>query len=152
MWRAAGEARKWIVPAMSATWPSRFVIVAASNVSRRSVVSRPFEGFSLNRSVLLPHVWAVLGTSSLQDACYLRGSPLKWSVLPLRFHGENGQHRRFSHEMAAAAERGSPGAPSSSIPTGEVNCPGSGRNPPRSTCLAFDTTGGGQVALGTPYV
>src|SRR5215216_1472846 len=34
--------------------------------------------------------------------------------------------------------------------TGEVNCPGSGRNPPRSTCLAFDTTGGGQVALGTP--
>src|SRR5215218_9096555 len=39
---------------------------------------------------------------------------------------------------------------SPSTPTGEVNGPGSGRNPPRSTCLAFDTTGGGQVAPGTP--
>src|SRR5215211_2133734 len=47
-----------------------------------------------------------------------------------------------------AAERGSagtgwlagrpvrpPGAPSASTPTGEVNCPGSGRNPPRSTMV-----------------
>jgi hypothetical protein len=70
--------------------------------------------------------------------------------------------------MAAAAERGSPripglagdrvarraagappGAPApSTTPTGEANRPGSGRNPPRSTCLAFDTTGGcGQMAL-----
>ncbi len=43
MWRAAGEARKWIVPAISATWPSRFVIVAASNVSRRWLVSLPWK-------------------------------------------------------------------------------------------------------------
>jgi hypothetical protein len=103
-------------------------------------------------------------TSSLQGACHLRGSPVKWSVLPLRFHGENRQHRRFSHEMAAA-ERGSAGTGwlagdrmrhrvrrRRPPRPGEVNCPRSGRNPPRSTCLAFDTTGGrGQMALGTPW-
>src|SRR5215211_4934091 len=44
------------------------------------------------------------------------------------------------------------GAPSpSTTPTGEVNGPGSGRNPPRSTCLAFATTGGcGQMVTDPP--
>jgi len=80
-------------------------------------------------------------TSGLQGACHLRGSPLKWSVLPLRFHGENGQHRRFSDEVAAAAERGSPatlGSPATPGSPGTGGWPGgrcvtgcAGRRPSR---------------------
>jgi hypothetical protein len=47
---------------------------------------------------------------------------MNWSVLPLEFQRENGQHRGFSHEMAAGGGGGLPRRRA-----GEAVCRGGGR-------------------------